>query len=216
MGTRLAELRRLPNLLSLLRLVAAGPMYFLLAAPAVDAVPFLFFACAVIATDWLDGLTARRLGLVSDLGKILDPLADKVMLAAVVLGLFVSGRLPWPVLVFLLGKDLLIFLAGLLLVRRTGVVPASNWWGKWATTCLAFGFTLVVLWPVWLPGHVLVITGIALAWATLPSYAVAGLGAAGRRPGRAAVAGAWILTGAAAAAFLWAVYGPLLAAVAAR
>ena len=86
-----------PNCLSLARL-ASVPAIFAMACrgtPAWDLAAAAAFAAAA-ATDWLDGLVARRLGLGSELGKVLDPIADKVLVVGALLALAQCGQLPTP------------------------------------------------------------------------------------------------------------------------
>lgn len=85
----------------------------------------------------LDGWLARKRNEISDLGKILDPLADKVYVGVVVVVMLMQGMLPlWFVLV-VLGRDLLILVGGILFERRTGVVLPSNYPGKIAVLVLS-------------------------------------------------------------------------------
>jgi len=103
----------------------------------------LFVAAAL--TDYLDGYVARRTDSISDLGKILDPLADKVYVAAVVLLMMVRGIVPIWFVAVVLGRDLLILLGGIAVERRTGIVLPSNWVGKWAVGALSLTLLLIYL-----------------------------------------------------------------------
>ncbi len=88
----------------------------------------------MIITDILDGYLARRLGAVTYWGKILDPLADKVAIDAIAVVLALVKGLPLWVVVVVVGRDVLIVLAGVFLVTRERIVYSSNIWGK-LTTC---------------------------------------------------------------------------------
>ncbi|MBU8933462.1 MAG: CDP-alcohol phosphatidyltransferase family protein [candidate division Zixibacteria bacterium] len=89
-------------------------------------------------TDGLDGYVARKLGQVSDFGKTLDPLADKLM-AIVLIGLLIMFRdFPWWLAGVVVGRDLLILLAGLTLMRGEKIVVPSNWAGKYAFVAIIF------------------------------------------------------------------------------
>jgi CDP-diacylglycerol--glycerol-3-phosphate 3-phosphatidyltransferase len=133
----------LSNALSALRIVLALPAAYTLANDMRWATVALCLAAAV--TDVLDGYIARRFNEISDLGKILDPLADKVFVAMLVILLLVQGALPlWFVLV-VLGRDILILGGGLVVERRFGVVLPSNYPGKAAVVALSLMLLLVVI-----------------------------------------------------------------------
>ncbi len=131
------------NILSLARLVLTLPTGIAVWYGAKEAAVALFVLAAL--TDYLDGYVARRLGQISDFGKILDPLADKVFVGGVVLLLLFLDILPlWLVLPVLL-RDLLILLGGIYVERKIGVVLPSNWTGKWAVGALSFTVLLIYL-----------------------------------------------------------------------
>ena len=97
------------------------------------------------ATDIVDGLIARRFHMVSDLGKVLDPVADKLT-QAVALGCLLT-RFPavWWLLAVLVGKEVLMAAMGIFVIRRTGEVYSAAWHGKLATCILyAVIFTHIV------------------------------------------------------------------------
>lgn len=131
----------LPNAMSLARvplsLAACG---FVASRDPVPACAFIFLA---VISDFLDGLTARRTGSISDWGKILDPLADKVGIAALVVTLALVRALPVWFLAVVVLRDLLIAVGGLLLTKRLGTPPSSNLWGKATSLCLSVYLTTV-------------------------------------------------------------------------
>ncbi len=130
------------NALSVLRIVLTLPAALALDAGMRDIAIVIFLVAAL--TDVLDGYIARRYNEVSELGKILDPIADKVFVGVVVLILLVQGALPlWFVLV-VLGRDILIMLGGIFVERRTGIVLPSNYPGKIAVLVLSATLLLVV------------------------------------------------------------------------
>lgn len=90
----------------------------------------LVFAIAAI-TDNIDGHLARKLGLVTDFGKIADPIADKALTGAALVGLSILGDLPWWVTVVIAVRELGITLLRFVVIRY-GVIPASRG-GKWKT-----------------------------------------------------------------------------------
>ncbi|HEX9344216.1 MAG TPA: CDP-alcohol phosphatidyltransferase family protein [Actinomycetota bacterium] len=130
---------------------------------------------AVGATDWVDGWLARRTGQVSRLGQLLDPLADRLLIASVAIALLARGVLPWAAVVLLVGRDLLL-LAGWPLLRRRGVRPPEVVWvGKAATFDLLVALPMLVLGETGLgvagAAHWL---GLVLLWFGVALYYVAG------------------------------------------
>jgi CDP-diacylglycerol--glycerol-3-phosphate 3-phosphatidyltransferase len=134
-------LLNLPNAISMVRvplsLAACG---FVASRDPVPACVLIFLA---VISDFLDGLTARRTGSISDWGKILDPLADKVGIAALVITLTVVGALPPWFLAVVVVRDLLIAAGGMILTKRLGTPPSSNLWGKATSLCLSVYLTSV-------------------------------------------------------------------------
>ncbi|MER5648352.1 CDP-diacylglycerol--glycerol-3-phosphate 3-phosphatidyltransferase [Streptosporangium sp. NPDC002524] len=95
-------------------------------------------------TDLLDGELARRYGLVTDFGKIADPIADKALIGAALISLSVLGELPWWITVVILGRELGV--TGLrFAVIRHGVIPAS--YGGKVKTVLQIAAIVSYIWP---------------------------------------------------------------------
>lgn len=129
------------NVLSIIRIVLILPMSFAL----INEYLILAIIIAILAyiTDLLDGYLARKLNQITELGKILDPLADKLMLASVVIILLFQSKIPLWFGAVLIGRDLLILLGGLMIKNKIKYVPASNIIGK--ITIDVIGITLVGL-----------------------------------------------------------------------
>lgn len=85
---------------------------------------------AAIATDYFDGYLARRLHQVTDVGKIADPVADKICVGTVGLMLAASGDLPFWFIAAVVVRDLLIVVGGIQIGRKKRIVVQSNWPGK--------------------------------------------------------------------------------------
>ncbi len=132
-----------PNLLSAARIPLSLAACVLVARRSV--VPALVAIGLAIATDFLDGAVARATGRESDWGRILDPLADKVGVAAFLVTLVLVGAVPLWFLVVVVSRDLLIAAGGIYLTRRVGSPPSSNTWGKLATLLLSVYMTLAAL-----------------------------------------------------------------------
>jgi cardiolipin synthase len=105
------SLRHLPNLLCVLRILLVYPVaHWILQERYADVM--LLFALAA-STDALDGFLAKRFGWTSQLGKFLDPLADKLLLLAVFICLSINGDVPWVLTGLVLLRDLVIVFGAL-------------------------------------------------------------------------------------------------------
>jgi CDP-diacylglycerol--glycerol-3-phosphate 3-phosphatidyltransferase len=138
MAERVVPLRlaQIPNALTLARF-AAIPVFVVLLVTADEghswAAAILFGAAGI--TDQVDGWLARRWHVESRFGTVADPLADRLMIATAVIGLFLHGRLPWPALVLILARDL-VLIAGYKLVAPRGYELSVSFLGKAATWIL--------------------------------------------------------------------------------
>jgi len=120
-----------PNVLTVLRLCLLPPIYLFLRRGSAhgDAVSAALMVLGG-ATDFFDGLLARRLRQTSNLGRILDPLADKVYAISILLMLVALRRVPSWYLAAVVARDALIVLGGAYLVLGKRFVSESNWLGK--------------------------------------------------------------------------------------
>lgn len=134
------EVFTIPNALSLVRLVMVPVVVVLLLARADVAAAVIFVLAAL--TDFIDGQIARmtRPTLV---GKILDPLADRLMLSSVAIVLAIRGLLPTWLVAVLVGRDLLALVGGLVFGGKVSV----NWVGKAATALLMTSVALIIFIP---------------------------------------------------------------------
>jgi phosphatidylglycerophosphate synthase len=143
-----------PNALSLARIALAVPTVWAIAT-ARPAAAFALLLAA-LATDFLDGALARRSG-GSDLGKVLDPLADKVFAAAVLGALVWTGRVPVGLAAVLVTRDLALLALGWLWMRAGGGAPEAEPAGKVAFGTLGVylaGEVLGIDWPGWAPAFI--------------------------------------------------------------
>jgi len=149
-----APLAQLPNALTLGRL-ALVPVFVVVLATADHGFSWAAGVIFLVAgiTDQVDGFLARRWRVESRFGAIADPLADRLMIDAAVLLLFLAGRLPWASLL-ILGRDIAL-LGGYKLVVNRGYELSVSLLGKLATWVLyaSLGFVLVTHkgteWPLW-------------------------------------------------------------------
>ena len=96
-------------------------------------------------SDLLDGFVARMTGTVSEWGKVIDPLADKIFVIVAIIALYVNGYVEtWYFLLIIL-RDALIFFVGIWAQRKLGVVLPSNWWGKAAVLTISLTLFLSVI-----------------------------------------------------------------------
>lgn len=153
-----------PNVITLLRLLLLPLFLWLLFATPYQYAALAVFAIAA-STDWVDGQVARRTHQVSKIGKIFDPLVDRLLIAVGVISIFILGRLPLWILVYLIVRDCLLLLGGRILLSRVGEVPPVIYVGKFATAFLMFGFCFLLLGMPEVPG-----LGIAAAPAWLPGF----------------------------------------------
>jgi CDP-diacylglycerol--glycerol-3-phosphate 3-phosphatidyltransferase len=175
MATRVvpATLQQLPNALTIARL-ALIPVFvaLMLSADGGHSWPAgIVFGVAGV-TDQIDGFLARRWQVESDFGRIFDPLADRLMIDAAVILLFVQDHMAWPGLVVILGRDLLL-LAGYRTIAPPGYEIKVNVLGKAATWLLYAGIGFLIVthrsteWPYWIFW-----TGLVLAVVAGFAYAV--------------------------------------------
>ena len=143
------SLWNIPNMLTMLRLLIVPVFAALLLAdgghdPKWRALAWASFAIAMI-TDLFDGELARRMGLVSDFGKIADPIADKAIMGTALVALSALGDLPWWVTIVILVREIGITLMRFWVIRH-GVIPASRG-GKLKTLTqgIAVGMYVLVL-----------------------------------------------------------------------
>ena len=137
-----SDLVTIPNIITYVRFVLIIPfVYFFLAEQYIYAA-----ICIGLSglSDCFDGMAARKLNQVTPLGKILDPIADKVTLFAVVICMVIYVPMVLPILVTLLVKDLIMLLGGADLIKKRLTPPSANWYGKVGTIIFYFSVCLIV------------------------------------------------------------------------
>ncbi|WP_025158340.1 CDP-diacylglycerol--glycerol-3-phosphate 3-phosphatidyltransferase [Leifsonia aquatica] len=159
-----------PNAITVVRILLAPLFIWMLLADA-GADGWLRWAAAVlfvlaIATDGVDGAIARRNNLVTDLGKLLDPIADKVLTGGALIALSILGELPWWVTIVILVREIGITLYRFVVIRQ-GVIAASRG-GKIKTIVQSVAISLA-LFPLWtvLGDWVFWVNGIAMTLAVI-------------------------------------------------
>jgi cardiolipin synthase (CMP-forming) len=165
----------IPNVLSFARILLIPLFVLLLLHHGTEATGLILLGF-VVATDWVDGAVARRIGQVSELGKWLDPVADRVAIAAALIALVVRDGFPLWAALLILVRDGLILLAGAVVLARGRRIDV-RYIGKVATFSLMAGVPLVA-WGNF--GLTLAAAARALGWTAyavgiLEYYVAAGL-----------------------------------------
>ena len=134
-----------PNVLSFLRLLGVPVFLWLVLGPEADGLAVLLLMVAGF-TDYLDGMLARRWNQISRVGQLLDPLVDRLYIAATLIGLAIREIVPWWLVVLLFARDAVLAVA---LARATPARPAGrstvHFLGKAATFNLLYAFPLLLL-----------------------------------------------------------------------
>ncbi|GAA3743460.1 CDP-diacylglycerol--glycerol-3-phosphate 3-phosphatidyltransferase [Leifsonia bigeumensis] len=170
-GDTPASTGNVANIITVVRILLAPVFIWLLFADNHEFGLLRYLAAGLfilaIATDSVDGLLARRQNLVTDVGKLLDPIADKVLIGAALVTLSILGELWWWVTIVILVREFGIT-AFRLAVVRDRVIPASRG-GKLKTIvqAIAISFYLVPMWLLlgdWMHWFNAVLMGIALVF----------------------------------------------------
>ncbi|REJ06085.1 CDP-diacylglycerol--glycerol-3-phosphate 3-phosphatidyltransferase [Microbacterium bovistercoris] len=150
--------RQLPNAITVARIPLAVVFFVLLLMGGTygEVQPVLRWVAAVlfivaISTDWVDGYLARKYDIVSDFGKLWDPIADKLLTGSGFIGLAILGEVPWWIVIIILIREWGITVHRLMIVNEH--VVAAAWMGKIKT----------------------VVQGVALSWALLPLHVLVGM-----------------------------------------
>jgi CDP-diacylglycerol--glycerol-3-phosphate 3-phosphatidyltransferase len=135
----------IPNFLSFLRILLIP--WFIWCLHNGHTETALIIMIVALLSDWFDGQTARWTNEVSDMGKILDPLADKLCLASVAVYYLWKGELPLWFVAFVVFRDLVIFFGAAWIRHRHNVLTTSLWPGKWAVGFVSMMF-IAMVWPL--------------------------------------------------------------------
>ena len=147
----LSDVYTVANIVTVLRLILVPIFFAVLINGNHDTLAFVLFAIAA-STDWLDGQIARRTGTVTALGKAIDPLVDRLLIAGGVLGLYIEHRLPLWIVIVLFARDLYLMYGAWRLEQFYHRRMQVSFAGKLTTATLLFGFAdLILNWPL-VPG----------------------------------------------------------------
>lgn len=138
-----------PNILSYIRILLI-PLYISMYINA-EVVSDYYWAAAILLlsaiTDSLDGIIARTTGQITDLGKIIDPAADKLTQVAVVAAMIVRRPYVLPLLVLFILKELFLLINNLVLLKKDVMMDGSMWYGKVATAVFYGCMFVLVIFP---------------------------------------------------------------------
>ena len=140
------QILTIPNLLSLLRLLMIPLIVWLYCAKQwyTAAVGVIILSGL---TDVADGIIARKFGLVSDFGKILDPLADKLTQGAVIISLATKYNLMIVLIIEFVLREIIMMILGYITIKRRDSVNSAKWYGKATTVLLYTVFVVLIFFP---------------------------------------------------------------------
>ncbi|HEX2266922.1 MAG TPA: CDP-diacylglycerol--glycerol-3-phosphate 3-phosphatidyltransferase [Actinomycetota bacterium] len=172
-STSLDRVATVPNLLSLFRILLIPVFVLLLLRRGTEAAGLILLG-VVVSTDWIDGYIARHTGQVSNVGKLLDPIADRLAIAAGLIALVVRDAFPLWAALLVIVRDLVVMIAGGLVLLVTRVRIDVRWIGKIAT----FALMSAIPWIAWgnfrLPLYQLTLpAGWVVFWFGITTYYVA-------------------------------------------
>lgn len=195
-STRTGEDRILtiPNALSFVRLLLI-PVFFGLYVGADQKIPGMAVFAVAACTDWIDGTVARATNTVTKLGRVLDPLVDRLLLIFGVIAVFCTGRVPLWIMILIFARDIILGILTLYMKKEYGNDLVVSYVGKFATAFMMIGFCMLMLdWPMvpgiglfeisWLPGFgaasvslgiFFVYVGVILQWITAFIYLYRGI-----------------------------------------
>ncbi len=158
----------IPNILSVIRI---------LMIPAIVAVYFsdmenrysIAIGLVLLSgiTDVVDGFIARKFNMISDVGKILDPIADKLTQFTVTLCLAVRHSFMIPIAVIIFIKELLMLIGTVLFLHKGNATPQARWWGKMTTVILYLTMTLFIVSDIFSIPDAVMLTAVSITIACL-------------------------------------------------
>jgi CDP-diacylglycerol--glycerol-3-phosphate 3-phosphatidyltransferase len=167
----------LPNKLTILRVLMVPFFLYFLMADTVQNGKWIALALFVIAslTDFLDGYIARKYNLVSNFGKFMDPLADKLLVCSAMIALVGMERLSSVVAIIIIAREFII--SGFRLVASdNGVVIAASYWGKFKTNFQMFMIIMLIMnlgtKTAVMIENILIVIAVALTIISLVDYLV--------------------------------------------
>jgi len=131
------------NSLSFLRILLVIPMVYFIAVH--ENIFVLYLSIAGMITDWLDGFFARKLNQITELGKVLDPVADKILIGGSVLALHLYQGFPLWLMLVIIFRDVFIVIGALFIYGKQKKITSSNWPGKISVTLIAVAIVSFII-----------------------------------------------------------------------
>ncbi|MFA7229326.1 MAG: CDP-alcohol phosphatidyltransferase family protein [Melioribacteraceae bacterium] len=171
----LKEIILLPNLISLFRLLLFIPFQIFFNLMGVDPgyrYYILILILVAFISDLLDGYAARKTNQISEFGKIIDPLADKVLVALIIINLYLMNMIPAYYFWIVILRDILIFLGGIFVSNKLGKVLPSNRLGKITVFSIGIFILMTLIYgnPEGLIHKGIMYAGLILCFASLTGY----------------------------------------------
>ena len=164
---RKGQVWTIPNVMSLFRIVLLPFLIWAYVGLHNTTLTVILLAVSAL-TDILDGKIARKFNMVSDLGKALDPVADKLTQVSMVLCLAFKYKLMWILLGLCVIRETCMFILGLISMKRTGRVYSARWYGK-VSTAVLYGTGLALLifpkMPSWLSTALIILCMVVVVLA---------------------------------------------------
>jgi len=173
------NINTIPNYISALRFILIIPI-FLFLDKIPDGYEYRVYSAILMllagGTDLLDGYLARKLNQISELGKIIDPLADKIAIALIIIKLYIIGIVPDYYFFAIILRDVIILLGGIYVSKKIGKVLPSNLLGKITVLTICFfllGLVLNVNQFPWLHDFLLYLS-LIMSFFSIIGYAIRG------------------------------------------
>lgn len=157
----------IPNILTLVRFLLIPILIYFIAIDQIILSICTFILSGI--TDFLDGYIARKYNLISNFGKIMDPLADKLIQFSALVMLGLKGFIPFFIIVVIFIKEVLMGLGFLILYKNNVIIPAL-WYGKLTTIIFYAAIILSLIIPNSIYSNSLLIIGVATAVFALVMY----------------------------------------------
>lgn len=162
---RKKDILTIPNLISVFRILLIPIIIWLYLGLKNYTLAFVVIVVSGLS-DIVDGKIARKFNMISDFGKFLDPVADKLTQGTLILCLISRYKLMIPLIILFVLKEAVMLVSGYILFKRTGIVAQAKWYGKLTTVVLYFVMIVLILFaniPVALANALIIICGVVIA-----------------------------------------------------